>query len=193
MKESTENYLHHISPYARTVATLLRSEVVDYDTILGAIGEEYESRSIKDELQEWYVKGNWSHQEIANAYIESKNEEHLERSFLLSSFNPMHNDVGVANINIRTAIDSLHEYADLYKDSDPLNLKRYLNDYSLMVEDLIDRNNMLSVAIAGLHLMKAEKSVASSYQWGKRNLADKKATVITMYNNGIEKTVRKNK
>lgn len=76
----------------------------------------------------------------------------------------MQNDIGPGNI--RTAIELLHEYK-ASGEKDTLNLLIYLNDYSQLVRDMSDRNKIITPALVGLYLRKAEGVVKESTTWDR--------------------------
>lgn len=138
MKNETVLILSELEENAKKVEKFINSKNVTFDVILGAIGEEYESQSIKDILQEVYLSG-FSHADFENDYLNKKLS--AKRGIYTSVSNLMQNDIGPGNINIRTAIELLHEYKST-GEKDSLNLLPYLNDYSKLVRDMSDKNKI---------------------------------------------------
>lgn len=166
---------------ADKVADILNSDVVTTEVILGAIGEENESLHLKDYVQDDIVKL------FPNFYINYKYEGSKD-SHNRDPSNPMKNDIGSGNINIRTAMLEVDNYAKMFPNSDPLDLKQYLGNPSTLISDLTNENKMTTAAISGLHLLRAEKVAATSDSWIHKSKEEKGAIVITMYNNGIYRT-----
>lgn len=110
MKTETVLILSDLKENAKKVEKFINSKNVTFDAILGAIGEEYESQSMKDILQEVYLSG-FSHADFENDYLNKQLS--TKRGFYTSVSNLMQNDIGPGNINIRTAIELLHEYKGL--------------------------------------------------------------------------------
>ncbi len=69
-------------------------------------------------------------------------------------------DAGPANIKVYTAIRLVNKYAIVYPE---LQLDAYLEDYSVLVDDLLNKDSSLSATIYGLYLKEAE-------DWFKNNI-----------------------
>lgn len=100
---------------------------------------------MKDILQEVYLSG-FSHADFENDYLNKQLS--TKRGFYTSVSNLMQNDIGPGNINIRTAIELLHEYK-ASGEKDTLNLLIYLNDYSQLVRDM--QGNRICCPFFNLH------------------------------------------
>lgn len=193
LKLSTAIVLSELKQHAKSIENKLGSEIVTADAILGAIGEEYQSQAIIDVFQNLYLKFHWSasnNSEYNNDYKKTKLLP-SERDLLSAINNFMENDIGPGNVNIRTAIDIVNEYTREYPNSDPLNLKKYKGNPSLMVQDMMNSKHSINVALTGFYLKKAEKVAEKSKGWSNLSLDNKKAVLITMFNNGIDKTAER--
>lgn len=171
MRNETILILSDLEENAKKVEKFINSENVTFDAILGAIGEEYESQSIKDVLQEVYLS-SFSHADLENDYLNKPSS--TKRGFSTSLSNLMQNDIGPGNINIRTAIDLLHKYKKNMNGKDNLNLLPYLDDYSKLVKDMSDKNKIITPALVGLYLKEAERVVEKSTAWKNINSNEKK-------------------
>lgn len=129
MKDKVYNTLSRMRNDAKKVADVLQSDVITTDVILGAIGEENEALSFKDCVQDWGVQA-FDNEEILEKYKGSK-DTHSR-----NLFNFMTNDIGPGNINIRTAMLEVDNYAKMFPNSDPLDLKQYLGNPSTVISDL---------------------------------------------------------
>ena len=132
-----------------------------------------------------------SHSEILsryNAALESDSLD-LKHTFVEKLMNPVLMDVGRYNIKIGTAIRLLEEYyINTPTGQDPLNLRQYQNNYSLLVAHLLEPTaGPAAVAVAGLMLDEAERYFefnADPTYWAARSKSEKEALYITYYNFG---------
>jgi Ca2+-binding RTX toxin-like protein len=192
----TLDYIKANAEKAKEVAKALGLSDVTAQGILGAIGEEYESIGLVDWGQTIRVS-QYSHDEILSNYENTRvNPKVLEdvvsgssaEKIFIKFTNPVLNDVGPGNIKILTAIDLLKTYIDHNPDTDPLGIKNYNQDYKLLVSDLSDKDNVLSLKFAALMLQEGQAfySTRASSAWNSYDQDTRDAVLITYYNNGKE-------
>ena len=97
------------------------------------------------------------------------------------------NDVGPFNIQIGTAIRLLRDYLQTTPpDQDPLSLRRYTNDYPLLVQHLMTASDT-APAIAGLMLVEGKhymERLADKRDWSGKSWAEQDGVLVTYYNMG---------
>jgi hypothetical protein len=85
-----------------------------------------------------------THADLARSFTQVQNGQAAGK---LS--NPTLIDIGPGNVQIQTAIRLLLAYNQKFKGSDPLNIKKYNNDYVSLVNDLMDGRNPATAKFAG--------------------------------------------
>lgn len=194
--KSTFDYIKNNSEKAKEVARALGAPDVTAQGILGAIGEEYESVGLVDQIQTELVS-RYSHDELQRNYEATKSNQQILKDVVsagllgkitIKTDNPVLNDVGPGNIKILTAIDLLKTYIDRNPETDPLGIKNYNQDYKLLVNDLSDKDNVLSLKFAALMLQEGQAFYSSraSSAWSTYDQDTQDAVLITYYNNGKE-------
>ncbi|WNZ54055.1 hypothetical protein QT397_02070 (plasmid) [Microbulbifer sp. MKSA007] len=164
---------------------------------LGSILEEYNDRfeGNSDTIIQYFGDAysflfNSSHGSILEQYnyIKSQNAEWRSDISSTDKFRyPVMLDVGVGNVQIYTAIGLLEDYNQRFPSTDPLNLKKYNEDYSKLALDLDQTFNTATVKFASLMI---EKGLA----WGAENVSnwntldniEKEAFAVYFFNVGEE-------
>lgn len=104
-------------------------------------------------------------------------------------------DFGPARVQLRTAINLLSDYLqDLPQvgpkgySVDPLDLRKYQNDYQLLASDLSNPNNLASIKFASLMVREAQEFFKTNAprEWGSLTQDQQDALTITYYNRGRE-------
>nr|WP_320113874.1 hypothetical protein [uncultured Desulfuromonas sp.] len=103
--------------------------------------------------------------------------------------NPALIDVGLGNFKIATAIDIVVKYANKAEYA-ALGLTSYLNDYALLVEDLMKPDGELTAKLYGIYLKEAEQwfidNGAYGDEWENLPQTFRDALLITFTNRGQE-------
>jgi hypothetical protein len=97
--------------------------------------------------------------------------------------NPIFFDVGPSNVKIRTAITMLQNYNRMFPDYDPLHLKRYNDQYDVLVRDLKNPDSDTSIKIAGLVAREGRDfyiKAMTPQRWAALS-EDQKAAALTKY------------
>ena len=135
--------------------------------------------------------GNRSHAEWLNDYEATKNFNGIP-SAVDKILHPVLIDVGLANFKISTAITLIREYADDYPS---LRLGIYLNDYALLVDDLMQEDHALTASLYAIYLKHEAEAFfiekgAYGGQWNALPQEFRDALLITFTNRGRESMER---
>ena len=125
-----------------------------------------------------------THQTIADYFDRSNSAGNAKKpSYFDKLGNPALFDVGPGNIKIRTAINMLQNYNQMFPDSDPLDLKHYNQRYDLLVRDLKDPDSDTTVKIAGLVAREGQDFFVNAMtpeRWAALS-DDQRAAALTKY------------
>jgi len=173
---------------------------VSPNAVLGSVAEEFNSRISSNLFSNLgpVVQGLadltsrvYSHVELAQNYEQSlsfSSEQLLSRSWLFKYQNPVLIDVGPGNISIRTAITLLRNYLQDNPSSDPLNLRRYENNYDLLTKYLNDIYSSTTISISGLMAREAQSFYENraSAAWEQASQTERDALTVVYYKRGLE-------
>ena len=185
-QEAFDNVSVHNPKIAATADALgLRPEA-----IFGALVEEnndYRQGWLKNFLGDgWALSHAGSHGMLVQYYQRAEQEGTIDKHGTWDKINPVLNDLGPYNIQLGTAIRLLRRYLESAStDNDPLNLRRYANDYPSLASHLADGS--VSPEIAGLMLKEAKvymQQHADPEYWAQKSAAYRDAIYLTYYNMG---------
>ncbi|UXY13915.1 putative Ig domain-containing protein [Chitiniphilus purpureus] len=161
--------------------------------IAGAMCEECDAYYNRNEFIFDDIVSLFSHEAIRSDYESFKNGND-DYTYLDKMHRPAVNDVGRGNFKVATAIDLVIEYSNKYPQ---FGLSVYLNDYALLVENLIDPEHPLTAQLYAIYLKEKALSFfktnnAYGDNWDALPLVYQDALLITYSNRG-EKSMQQAK
>jgi hypothetical protein len=169
------------------------------EAIAGAMAEEYDS-NLTDILKVWGAADL-----VLDGIVKLYDSDSLYNDYLSiagvpadSLFDklahPTANDIGRANIEVKTAIALLEDYVTDYPSSDPLNLKQYVGNYDQFVADIIDPLSPATASVLGLQMKKGQEffqtNAAEWWNDPSRTDEEKSALLITYSNLGHDRVAK---
>jgi hypothetical protein len=93
------------------------------------------------------------------------------------------NDVGPGKVQLKTAIDYLQKYNSEFPDSDPLDLKKYNQQYAVLLRDLKDPDNDVTFKISGLIARDGDEFFRANLPQGTWDALphDQQTALLTQY------------
>ena len=164
------------------------SEIVGISAmaISGAMAEERDAYSIIDKaVDSLIVRRGYTHDDLLKNYEDNK-DFIGDIGYVDKYNNPVLNDVGFANIKLATAIALVRSYADEFPD---FELNIYKEDYSLLLEHLIDGEHPITAVLYAIYLKKEAEAFfiekeAYGEQWDSLSQEFKDSLLITFTNRG---------